>query len=140
MIINLKPAYNNPTITRYEVYLQTKPDLCAIRLLPIFSTLYVLRCTENIELQSQHGFWQLGLYVGPSPSVPDAIRAAVLINTDVHIITISAIKGAIKGISDGGHQVSVYPTADNTSSLNCLYEKDTAVQDPLLAALCYVET
>ncbi len=39
MIINLKPAYNNPTITRYEAYLQTKPDLRAIRLLPIFSTL-----------------------------------------------------------------------------------------------------
>jgi hypothetical protein len=30
---------------------------------------------------------------------------------------------------DGG-QVSVYPTAD--TSLNCLYEKDTAVQDPLV--------
>jgi len=125
MIINLKPAYNNPTITRYEAYLQTKPDLRAIRLLPIFSTLYVLRRTANIELQSQHDFWQLGLYVGPSPSVPGAIRAAVLINGDVHIITTSAIKG----VSDGG-QVSVYPTAD--TSLHCLYEKDTAVQDPLV--------
>jgi hypothetical protein len=66
--------------------------------------------------------WQLGLYVGPSPSVPGAIRAAVLINGDVHIITTSAIKG----VSDGG-QVS---TAD--TSLNCLYEKSTAVQDPLV--------
>ena len=40
-----------------------KPDLRAIRLLPIFSTLYVLRRTANAELQSQHDFWQLGLYV-----------------------------------------------------------------------------
>ena len=86
---------------------------------------YVLRRTANAELQSQHDFWQLGLYVGPSPSVPGAIRAAVLINGEVHIITTSAIKG----VSDGG-QVSVYPTAD--TSLNCLYEKDTAVQDPLI--------
>ena len=127
MIIKLKPAYNNPTITRYEAHLQTKPDLRAIRLLPIFSTLYVLRRTANIELQSQHDFWQLGLYVGLSPSVPGAIiRAAVLINGDVqHILTTSAIKE----VSDGG-QVSVYPTAD--TSLNCQYEKDTAVQDPLV--------
>jgi hypothetical protein len=125
MIIDLKPAYNNPTIKRYEAYLQTKPDLRAIRLLPIFSTLYVLRRTANIELQSQqHDFWQLDLYVGPSLSVPGAICAAVLINGAVHIITTSAIEG----VSDGG-QVSVYPTAD--TSLNCLYEKDTAVQDPL---------
>ena len=64
-----------------------------------------------------------GLYVGLSPSVPGAIiRTAVLINGDVHIITTSAIKE----VSDGG-QVS---TAD--TSLNCLYEKSTAVQDPLV--------
>ena len=76
------------------------------------------------SLQSLHDFWQLGLYVGPSPSVPGAIRAAVLINGEVHIITTSAIKG----VSDGG-QVSIYPTAD--TSINCLYEKDNAVHDPL---------
>ncbi len=62
-----------------------KPNL--ISALSDSSTFYVLRRTANIELQSQHDFWQLGLYVGPSPSVPGAIRAAVLINGDVHIIT-----------------------------------------------------
>jgi hypothetical protein len=56
MIINRKPAYNNPTIIRYENYLQTKPDLRAIRLLPIFSTLNVLSHTANIDVQSQHDF------------------------------------------------------------------------------------
>jgi hypothetical protein len=76
----------------------------------------------------QHDFWQLGLYIGPSPSVPGAIRAAVLINGEVHIITTSAIKG----VSDGG-QVSIYPTAD--TSINCLYEKDNAVHDPLAIVL-----
>ena len=60
----------------------------------------------------------------PSPSVPGAIRAAVLINGEVHIITTSAIKG----VSDGG-QVSIYPTA--YTSINCLYERDNAVHDPL---------
>ena len=123
-IINLKPSYCNPRITRYEAYLTMKPDLRAIRLLPIFSTLYVLRRTANAELQSLHDFWQLGLYVGPSPSVPGAIRAAVLINGEVHIITTSAIKG----VSDGG-QVFIYPTAE--TSINCLYERDNAVHDPL---------
>ena len=127
-IINLKPSYSKPTITRYEHYLTIKPDLRTIRLLPIFSSLYVLRRAEHAELHSQHDFWQLGLYVGPSPSVPGAIRAAVHVNNDeVHIITTSAIKG----VSDGG-QVSVYPTAD--TSINCLYEKDNAIHDPLAVA------
>ena len=68
----------------------------------------MLRRAEHAELHSQPDFWQLGLYVGPSPSVPGAIRAAVHVNNDdVHIITTSAFKG----VSDGG-QVSVYPTAD----------------------------
>ena len=48
-IITLKPSYCNPRITRYEAYLTMKPDLCgAIRLLPIFSTLYVLRHRTSI--------------------------------------------------------------------------------------------
>jgi hypothetical protein len=48
---------NNPRITRYEeAFLTIKPDLRAIRLLPIFSTLYVLRRTANAKLQSQHDF------------------------------------------------------------------------------------
>jgi hypothetical protein len=64
----------------------------------------VYRHAHNHELHSQHDFWQLGLYVGPSPSVPGAIRAAVLINKRVHIITTTAIKG----VSDGGH-VAIYP-------------------------------
>ena len=128
MIINLKPSYSNPSITRYEHYLTIKPDLRAIRLLPIFSSLYVLRRAEHAELNSQHHFWQFGLYVGPSPSVPGAIRAAVRTNDEnVHIITTSAIKG----VSDGG-QVSIYPTAD--TSINCLYEKDNAIHDPLAVA------
>ena len=88
----------------------------------------MLRRAEHAELHSQHDFWQLGLYVGPSPSVPGAIRAAVHVNNDdVHIITTSAIKG----VSDGG-QVSVYPTAD--TSINCLYEQDNAIHDPLAVA------
>jgi hypothetical protein len=43
----LKPSYCNPRITSYEAYLTMKPDLRTIRLLPIFSTLYVLRRTAN---------------------------------------------------------------------------------------------
>ena len=32
-----------------------------------------LSTSANDELNSQHDYWQLGLYVGPSPTVPGAI-------------------------------------------------------------------
>ena len=58
-----------------------------IRLLPIFSVLYVYRHAANDELNSQHDYWQLlGLNVGPSPTVSGAIKAAVLINKRLYII------------------------------------------------------
>jgi hypothetical protein len=41
IIINLKPAFNNPKITKYEAYHQKKLDLRMIHLLPIFSVLHV---------------------------------------------------------------------------------------------------
>ena len=52
MIINLKPAFNDPTITKYQAFHQKKPDLRMIRLLPIFSVLYVHRHAANDELNS----------------------------------------------------------------------------------------
>ena len=51
-----------------------------IQLLLIFSVLYFYRHAANDELNFQHDYWQLGLYVGLSPNIPGAIRAAVLIN------------------------------------------------------------
>ena len=87
-IINLKPSFFSSSITKHEAYFNTKPDLRAIRLLLIFSALYVYRHASHSELQSQHDYWQFGLYVGPSPSIPGAIRAAVLTNKrQAHIIT-----------------------------------------------------
>jgi hypothetical protein len=111
VIINLKPAFNNPKITKYEAFHQKKTDLRMIRLLPIFSVLYVYRHAANDELNSQ-----LGLYIEPSPTVPGAIRAAVLINKRLHFITTTAIKG----VSDGGH-VAFHSTMN--SSIECLLEK-----------------
>jgi hypothetical protein len=113
MIINLKPAFNDPTITKYQAFHQKKPDLRMIRLLPIFFVLYVQRHAANDERNSQHDFLQLCLYVGPSSTVPGAIRAAMLINKHLHIITTTAIKG----VSDGGH-VAIYPTS-NSSNITC---------------------
>eukprot|EP01036_Dinobryon_divergens_P033627 gene33627-43460_t len=125
--INLKPSYNKPTITRYEHYLTTKPDLRTIRLLPIFSSLYVLRRAKHAELHSQHDLWQLGLYVGPSPSVPGAIRAAVHVNNDdVHIITTSAFKGVSDG--DQNPDSDVPPPSHSTP-------RTTAPTNPLLLLL-----
>ena len=96
-----------------------------IRLLPIFSVLYVYRHAANDELNSQHDYWQLGLYVGPSPTVPAVIRAAVVINKRLHIITTTAIKG----VSDGGH-VAIYPTMN--SNIECLLEKHDPSKDDSL--------
>ena len=132
VIINLKPAFNNPKITKYEAYHQKKPDLRMIRLLPIFSVLYVYRHATNDELNSQHDFWQLGLYVGPSSTVPGAIRAAVLINQRLHIITTTAIKG----VSDGGH-VAIYPTTD--SNIDCLLETHDPSKDGPLQIMQFSE-
>ena len=53
MIINLKPAFNDPKITKYQAFHLKKPDLRIIRLLPIFSVLYVYRHAANDELNSQ---------------------------------------------------------------------------------------
>ena len=122
VIINLKPAYNDPTITKYGAYHGRKPDLHAIRLISIFSVLYVYRHAHNNELNSQHDFLQLGLYVGQSQSVPGAIRAAVLINKRVHIITTTAIKC----VSDGGQGV-IYP--DTKSSIGCLLDQTIPVDN-----------
>ena len=123
VVINLKPAFNNdPAITKYQAYYQKKTDLKMIRLLPIFSVLFVYRHAANAELNSQHNFWQLGLYVGPSLTVPGAIRAAVLINKRVHIITTTAIKG----VSGGGH-MAMYPTMN--SNIECLLDKQDLIPD-----------
>ena len=72
------------------------------------------RHAANDELNSQHDYWQLSLYVGPSSTVPGAIRraAVVLINNCVHhIITTTTIKG----VSNGGH-IAIYPHRTPTSS------------------------
>lgn len=116
-VINLKPSFPDPAITKYEYFTKRKPDLRAIRLLPIFSSLYVLRNSAHAELQSNHTFWQFGLYVGPSLTVPGAIRAAVLTNNKVIIITTTSVKS----ISDGGH-ISLYPSS--TNGLNCLIDEN----------------
>ena len=121
VIINLKPSYNNPAITKHEHFTGQKPDLRAIRLLPIFSSLYVLRHAEHKELQSNHVYWQLGLYVGPSLLVPGAIRAAVITKNTVQIITTSVIKA----VSDGG-QIFLYPII--SASIKCLRE-DTPIPE-----------
>ncbi len=55
--IFFEPAFNDPTITKYQAFHQKKADLRMIRLLPIFSVLYVHRHAANDELNSQHDFW-----------------------------------------------------------------------------------
>ena len=112
-VINLKPCPNDDSKTRSEVYYRVVPDLRRIRLLPIFSCLYVLRRQGN-DLGSNRSYWQRGLYVGPSSMVTGAIRVAVITNRVVKIVTTTAFKG----VSDGG-DVNPYPHAENYVLKEC---------------------
>jgi hypothetical protein len=130
VVINLKPCTNCPRKTKYEVYHGHRPDLRRIRLLPIFSHLYVLREKPHVDLSSNHSYWQRGLYVGPSLEVPGAIRCAVITNGRLLICTTTRFKA----VSDGG-QIDIYPIADrqlqylshNTSSEVPISDTDNAI-------------
>ena len=124
-LINLKPCIQVPSKTKYEVYHNVKPDLRALRILPIFCSLYVLRRSANKELNSTREFWQKGLYVGPSIETPGAINAIVLTRGQVKVITTTAIKG----ISDGG-SINPYAIVDKALP-SLLQEHDIPIKDDL---------
>lgn len=109
LLINLKQSPADPTKTKYEVFYGRKPDLREFPLLPIFSSLYVLRVSGNADLNSVHQFWQKGLYVGPSRKTVGAVRVAVVTNGTLHIIT----SNNIKAVSDGGDN-DPYLTAERS--------------------------
>lgn len=111
LLINLKHSPADPTKTKYEVFTGRKPDLRDFPLLPIFSSLYVLRVSGNATLNSVHQFWQKGLYVGPSRRTVGAVRVAVITNGTLHIIT----SNNIKAVSDGGDN-NPYLTAERSVS------------------------
>ena len=99
VIWNLKVCPNNTKLTKWEVYHGFKPDLRTIRLLPIFSVLYVLRSSKtNSPVPTNKRYWKRGLYVGPSVIVRGSIRVAIKTNKRIKIITTSNFKG----VSDGG--------------------------------------
>ena len=124
-LINLKPCVQVPSKTKYEVYHNVKPDLRAIRILPIFCSLYVLRRSANKELNSTREFWQKGLYVGPSIETPGAINAIVLTRGQVKVITTTAIKG----ISDGG-SINPYAIVDKALP-SLIQEHDIPIIDDI---------
>lgn len=104
-VINLKPCQNSLKQTKYEVYYKKIPDLRQIRLLPIFAIVYVLRVKgRGNVLVSTRPYYQRGLYIGPSASVPGAIRVVVKTNNRIQII----VTTQFKGVSDGG-DVNPYP-------------------------------
>jgi len=102
-IHNLKICSINNIATKYEMYHGYKPDLKRIRLLPIFSVLYVLRHSKaNNPTQSNRSYWQRGLYTGPSQLIPGAVRVAIKTKKRIKIVSTTVFKG----VSDGG---DIYP-------------------------------
>lgn len=111
-LINLKPCVNVPGKTKYEVFHNRRPDLRRIRLLPIFSVLYVLRqASAKSALQSNRKFWQKGLYIGPSDQTPGAIRVAVITRNKLKVI----VTTNFKSVSDGG-DLNIHAVADKVVS------------------------
>ena len=105
---NLKTCPSNSKVTKWEIYHGFKPDLRTIRLLPIFSVLYVLRSSKtNNPVSTNKRYWKRGLYVGPSVIVPGSIRVAIKTNKRIKIVTTSNFKG----VSDGG-ALQIYSQMD----------------------------
>ena len=122
VICNLKICPNSSTvITKWEVYHGFRPDLRTIRLLPIFSVLYVLRSSKtNSPVPTNKRYWKRGLYVGPSVIVPGSIRVAIKTNKRIKIITTSNFKG----VSDGG-ALQIYSQMDRINN----QDTNTAIPD-----------
>jgi hypothetical protein len=109
---NLKTCPSNSTVTKWEIYHGFKPDLRTIRLLPIFSVLYVLRSSKtNNPVPTNKRYWKRGLYVGPSIIVPGSIRVAIKTNKRIKIVTTSNFKG----VSDGG-ALQIYNQIDRINT------------------------
>lgn len=105
MMLNMRTLKGDISQTRYsKFYRGVIPNIQDIRLLPIFSVLYVYKETQNPNLPTTKSYWQRALYVGPSITVKGAIRAAIVTNGTFTVIHSTRFKG----VSDGG-QVNIYP-------------------------------
>jgi len=97
VISNLKPSQRDPTKSKYELFVGKKPNMQNIRLLPIFSVIFILRNAE--ALSSSHQMRRvIALYVGPAMNTPGAIRAVYKTGDRVEITRTSRITST----SDGG--------------------------------------
>jgi hypothetical protein len=124
-VINLKPSPADLTKTKCEMFLGMKPDLREVRLLPIFASVMVLRRTALDELHSTQGYWQQGLYVGPSLSVRGAVRVAVVTKGKFVIVTSTDIKA----VTDGGARTP-YTRVDAVVP-SMIHEYDPPVYGPI---------
>ncbi len=109
-IINMRPSKSDDKITRHEAFHKTRPNIQDIRLLPIFSIVMIYReklSNQNV-FESNHDYYQYGLYVGPDLRVTGGIRAAIMSSGALQVIVTSKYKG----VSDGGG-LSVHPMIQN---------------------------
>ena len=133
---NLKTCPSNSTVTKWEIYHGFKPDLRTIRLLPIFSVLYVLRSSKtNNPVPTNKRYWKRGLYVGPSIIVPGSIRVAIKTNKRIKIVTTSNFKG----VSDGG-ALQIYSQMDRINTQDSADIPDVDGDQDTNATLSRVQT
>ena len=99
-VLNLKPCPQDPTRTRYEVFMSKKPNMQNIRILPIGAIVLAYR---RVGLKGASNV--VGIYVGPSLATAGCARIAVKVGGTVKILTTSHFSAA----SDGGG-LNVFPT------------------------------
>jgi len=97
VINNLKPSQRNPKKSKYEMFYGVTPNMQNIRLLPIFSVLFIPRNPDRLS-SSQQLQRVVALYVGPSMVTPGAIRAVYKVKDRIEITRTSRISST----SDGG--------------------------------------
>ena len=97
-MINFRPAKSNKSITRYEAFTSKRSNVQDIRLLSIFSVVMIWsdKLSHQNIFESNHDYYQYGLYVGPDLKVKGGIRVAVLSSGTLQFIS------KYKGVSDGG--------------------------------------
>jgi len=114
-VINLKPCPKLPKKSRWEVYKGEVPNMQDIRMLPIGCVLVVVREPGDVQgagglevvkgkVTDNEPHGQVGLYVGPSLVTPGCVRAAVVTNGKLYIVTTSNFRSA----SDGGG-LNIFP-------------------------------
>ena len=102
LVLSLRPSPGDPSVSRYQMFMNIVPNVQDIRLLPIFCVVMVLRMAGGTPYSNQT-FYVYGLYAGPAQNLPamraisGAVRVVVMTDQGPRVIVSSKIKGISEG-------------------------------------------